>query len=203
MLAPNGVGTFLSVGESDRPFFDHHGANPRKLDNQFAVTETAAIRRVLTRGTAAPNDDVSILPGQSWITLTSPVEGVSYVTAYAPDILGTAGNRQTAIVQWVDARWVLSPSTNGRTGTPTPISVNVYRQSDGKPIPNWHMRYTISGGPPANFSNGSAQTVELPTDATGLAVAELTQPAPQLGTNLVTVELVRPPRASPARSNRL
>ncbi len=189
LLAPQGVGTFLATGRSDRPFF---GASAMKLDNNYAVTETAGIARVLNRGTATPTDDVSIAPGQAWITISSPTEGVSYVTAFAPELLGVSSNRQTAVINWVDARWTLSPSRTAKIGTSAPLNVTVYRQSNGAPVPNWRVRYTISGGPPANLGSGAAQTAEVATNAAGQAIIDLTQVTPQIGTNQVIVELLRP-----------
>jgi uncharacterized repeat protein (TIGR01451 family) len=191
ILAPQGVGTFLATGESDRPFF-FSGKDPVKLDNSYLISETAATGHVLQRGTATPADDVTILPGQAWLTMTSPTEGVSYVTAYAPDLQGAYGNRQTAAIHWVDARWTLPPQFTAQTGGSAPLAVTVYRQSSGLPVANWRVRYTISGGPPANFTQGGAQTFEGTTNAAGQAIADLTQSTPQAGVNTITVELVRP-----------
>jgi hypothetical protein len=190
ILAPQGVGSFLATGESDRFFRTRQDA--QKLDNGYVVSETAATGHILGRGTASPADDVTILPGQAWLTMTSPTEGVSYVTAYAPDLQGAFGNRQTAAIHWVDARWTLPPQFTARAGGSAPLAVNVYRQSSGQPVAGWRVRYTISGGPPANFSQGGAQSFEATTNAAGQAIADLTQVTPQAGTNTITVELVRP-----------
>lgn len=191
ILAPQGVGSFLATGQSDRPFFVS-GRDPQKLDNGYLIGETAAIGRVLDRGTLTPTDDVTILPGQSWLTMTSPTEGVSYVTAFAPDLQGAFGNRQTAAIHWVDARWTLPPQFTAQIGGSAPLAVTVYRQSSGLPVANWRVRYTISGGPPANFSQGGAQSFEGTTNSAGQAIADLTQVTPQAGVNTITVELVRP-----------
>jgi uncharacterized repeat protein (TIGR01451 family) len=196
ILAPQGVGSFLGTGESDRPFFAS-GTNPEKLDNGYLISETASVGHVLQRGTATTADDVTILPGQAWLTMTSPTEGVSYVTAFAPDLNGVYGNRQTAAIHWVDARWTLPPQINARVGANAPIAVTVYRQSSGAPVANWRVRYSISGGPPGNFSAGGTQTFEATTDAAGQAVADLTQAVPQPGINTLTVELVRPENSAP------
>lgn len=196
ILAPQGVGSFLGTGESDRPFFVS-GRDPEKMDNQYLISETASVGHVLQRGTATPADDVTILPGQAWLTMTSPTEGVSYVTAYAPDLNGAYGNRQTAAIHWVDARWTLPPQINARSGGSAPVAVNVYRQSSGQPVANWRVRFTISGGPPANFSAGGAQSFEATTNSAGQAIADLTQAAPQAGINTITVELVRPENSAP------
>jgi len=190
ILAPQGVGSFLATGESDRFFRTSQDA--QKLDNGYVVSDTAATGHVLDRGTATPADDVTILPGQAWLTMTSPTEGVSYVTAYAPDLQGAFGNRQTAAIHWVDARWTLPPQFTAKTGGSAPLAVNVYRQSSGQPVAGWRVRYTISGGPPANFSQGGAQSFEATTNTAGQAIADLTQVTPQAGTNTITVELVRP-----------
>ncbi|MDX1963894.1 MAG: hypothetical protein SFX18_12120 [Pirellulales bacterium] len=199
LLSPNSVGTFLSVASSDKPYVVQlfGGANPRKLDNNYAVSETAAVARVLNRGTAITTDDVSILPGQAWLTLTSPVEGVSFVTAYAPEITGTLTNRQTAAIYWVDARWVLSPTQTAAVGGPAVVTATVFRQSTGQPVPNWRVRFTVGGGPPVNLSAAGAQSAEVTTNAQGQASVELTQVTPAAATNVLTVELIRPAEATP------
>ena len=106
MMAPGSVGTFLAVGEREGPnFLRWFGTPPQKISNDYAVTETVSVSRIITRGTIDPADDVSVLPGQAWVTLSSPIEGSSHVTAFAPELVGTTGNRQSGVIHWVDARW--------------------------------------------------------------------------------------------------
>ena len=53
-----------------------------KVDNKYAVSYTDYIEHHVTRGTADPNDDFVIRPGQSWCVISSAVEGDTHVTVY-------------------------------------------------------------------------------------------------------------------------
>src|SRR5687768_4257521 len=111
MLAPGSVGHFLAVGESEQLRFLRFTTPPQKVSNDYAVSETQSSARIITRGTVDPGDDVSVLPGQAWVTVASPIEGSSFVTAFAPDVQGVLGNRQSGVIHWVDVRWTAPSST--------------------------------------------------------------------------------------------
>ena len=54
--------------------------------NTYAIGMTSSSYLCLSRGTPTPTDDLAVERGQAWVAVTSPVEGVSYVTAYAPGV---------------------------------------------------------------------------------------------------------------------
>ncbi|MBU4400120.1 MAG: hypothetical protein KKE86_12390, partial [Planctomycetes bacterium] len=85
-IAAGSVGQFVAVekgGFVDLLVGDFN--RHRKINNTFAIGSTGRSNIRLNRGTCTPDDDVMVLRGQSWITLTSPVEGTSNVTVMAPD----------------------------------------------------------------------------------------------------------------------
>src|SRR5438105_4205319 len=87
MLEPTGVGSFSSVAEARRPFFlELVSSKPKKIDNHYAVSETSAENVILTRGTPDITDDMVMPRGYTWVTVTSPREGASYITAMGPDV---------------------------------------------------------------------------------------------------------------------
>ncbi len=87
MLDQGSVGSFVSVADPIRPFYiDMVSSKPKKIDNNYAVSETLPKNVILTRGTPNINDDMVMPRGYTWVTVTSPREGVSYITAYAPDV---------------------------------------------------------------------------------------------------------------------
>ena len=146
----------------------------------------------LTRGTPTPADDVIVHRGQTWVTVTSPVEGTSYVTAFAPGVYGWDRHQQTAMIHWLDAQWQFPPPAINAAGTRHVFTTMVMRQSDQSPRAGWIVRYTISGGPPAAFAATGGPTVEVQTDATGRASAGSYQPQPTCGTNAIGILVIRP-----------
>ena len=99
-----GAGNIVEVDESG--IFNGRGY---KVDNKYAVSYTDYCEHRITRGNNNPNDDFVIRPGQTWCILSSPVEGDTYVTVYAPGIADWEKNKVYATVRWVDAQWEFPP----------------------------------------------------------------------------------------------
>ncbi len=59
---------------------------PGKVSADLAIGRTAVLPHTITKGNADPSDDVRVVKGQTWVSVTSPTEGTSRVTAYAPDV---------------------------------------------------------------------------------------------------------------------
>ena len=84
MLAPGGAGHFIALGrKSPLDWLVGFSAWPRKVNSSYAIGVTSSRYLCLTRGTPTPADDLPVQRGQAWISLTSPVEGTSHVTAHA------------------------------------------------------------------------------------------------------------------------
>ena len=163
MLAPGGVGHFVDIGNGvNERFFHRIGLGPKKVDNTYAQAKTVSKLITLTRGTPEPGDDVTVQPGQSWITVSSPIEGTSHVTAYAPDVYGWDGRKQTSLIYWVDAQWVFPPPAINPAGTRHAFTTVVTRQSDNAPQVGWHVRYEIIDGPDAGFAPEGAPSRRSP-----------------------------------------
>lgn len=193
MMAPGGVGHFVDVDTGQHAHLHRLvGIGPRKVDNTLAVGRTASKLITLTRGTPEPADDVTVQPGQSWITVTSPVEGTSHVTAYAPDVYGWDGRKQTSIIYWVDAQWTFPPPAINPAGTRHAFTTTVNRQSDNAPQVGWAVRYEILDGPDAGFAPDGARVIEVPTNDLGQAIVEIFQLRPASGTNNISIQVIRP-----------
>ncbi len=203
MLSPGSVGNFLAVGESEQPRLFRFGAAPQKVTNDYVVSETQGTARIITRGTVDPSDDVSVLPGQAWVTLASPIEGSSHITAFAPDIQGAIGNRQSAVVHWVDIRWLAPPSATVAAGGKHTLVTSVTRASSGAPLAGYKVRYEFAGGVDAGFGPALSGGVELTTNDQGLASAELSARDASPGSTNIQVQLVRPTSAVPGVSEPL
>ena len=168
---------------------------PRKISPTSAVGSTSRRYLRLTRGTPTPADDVLVASGQTWITVTSPMEGSTYVTAYAREVYGWDRHKQSAVIHWIDAQWRFPPVAIVPAGGRQVLTTTVTRQSDQSPAVGWRVRYTISGGPPAGFVPSGAQTVEVETNASGQASVEILQRQPAAGTNRVDIQVSRPAQA--------
>jgi uncharacterized repeat protein (TIGR01451 family) len=202
MLSPGSVGHFLAVGESERPRILRLTPPPQKVSNDYAVSETQFTSRIITRGTLDPADDVSVLPGQAWVTVASPVEGSSHVTAFAPDVQGVLANRQSGVIHWVDVRWLAPTSAQVQIGEKHSLVTSVTRASSGAPIAGYIVRYEVSGGVEAGFGPSYSGGVELTTNGEGQASAELGQYVGQPGQTQINVQIIRP-AAPPAASEPL
>ena len=174
MIAPGGVGQFIGLGrKSPLDWLTGFNTWPRKVNSAYAIGVTSPRYVCLTRGTPTPTDDLPVQRGQAWISVTSPVEGTSFVTAHAPGVKAWDGHAQTSTIQWVDAEFVYPPPAVNPAGTKHTFTTTVTRHTSQGPIEGWRVRYEISGGPAAGFAPDGAQVVEVPTNEFGQASVEI------------------------------
>ncbi|HMP07223.1 MAG TPA: hypothetical protein PJ982_12800, partial [Lacipirellulaceae bacterium] len=174
MLGRNGVGEFVEVsgkGWLHPPLLPWN--KPKKVDSYRATGWTAAGPLCITRGTADPADDVEINRGDPWVSVTSPNEGTSAVTAFMPTVETWATRRASAFIYWVDVQWVFPPANLAGTGRPEMLTTTVTRQTSGAPIEGWIVRYSLADGGGTLSGGGSGQVVEMRTDAQGRATVEV------------------------------
>ncbi len=193
IMAPGGVGHFLGIGQrSWLHSLSLLGEAPKKIDNTYATGVTMGRYVNLTRGTPMVEDDIKVQKGQTWVTASSPVEGTSYVTVFGPEVYGWDRRQQTAEIYWVDAQWQFPPAAVNPVGTRHAFTTVVTKYSDRAPVIGWRVRYEITGGPEAGFAPDGAKVVEIPTNELGQATAEIFQPVPMAGTNVVSIQVIRP-----------
>jgi uncharacterized repeat protein (TIGR01451 family) len=195
-LAAGSVGSFVDIGKNDfcdvlRGDFN----SPKIVNSTYAIGSTSREALRLTKGTCSTADDVYVLDGQGWITVTSPVEGTSYVTVYAPEVYPWDARTQSAAIHWVDAQCRFPPPSINPAGTKHTFTTTVMRQSNQCPCVGWRVRYQISCGPEAGFSPSGAATAEVLTDQAGQASVEIFQKQPAAGTNNICIQVMRPPDA--------
>jgi uncharacterized repeat protein (TIGR01451 family) len=191
-LDPNGVGQIVDVCPGS--FVDWlvgDFTRPRKLSNHYAVSSTSRRYLLLTRGTVNPEDDISILAGQTWVSVTSAVEGTSLLTAFAPGVRDWSRRTQTAKIYWVDAQWSLPSPAIVPAGSRHQLVTTITRQSDQAPCRGWLVRYHILSGPPTAFLPGGETLVEIPTNDAGQAVVEIAESQPVPGTTAISIEIVK------------
>jgi uncharacterized repeat protein (TIGR01451 family) len=197
ILSQESVGHFVEVGDEHGRHVAHwrHRA-PRKLSNNYAVGRTSRSDQLITRGNANPADDVLVLRGQGWVSVASPTEGVSLVTALAPEAEGWDRRQQTAEIYWVNAQWTLPAPAHAPAGQPHTLTTVITRPNKLEPVPGWIVRYEVVGGSPAAFTPQGDQAVEVVTDATGAATAQLFPQGGSAGATQVRIQIIRPGLAS-------
>jgi uncharacterized repeat protein (TIGR01451 family) len=198
MISPDSVGHLMTVSQNKWCFLTDwiSARDAQKLDLDWAKNKTHTHRQTIDRGTQALNDDVLVNKGQAWVSVMSPTEGASYVTALAPKECNWDKRRQTATIYWVDAQWTLPPHQIARVDRREPaLLTTVLNRSQGLgPIEGWLVRYEVLDGPAAIFENNQT-AIEVPSDINGQATVRLIPQAAQSGITQVSVQIIRPPSA--------
>jgi uncharacterized repeat protein (TIGR01451 family) len=199
-VSPSGTGHIVGVGEPHGILFDWP---VRKTDATYAVSTSSRRAFRLTRGTPTPVDDLTILRGQAWASVTSPVEGVTHLEAVSRDEPAWDMRRDTATIYWVDARWQFPPPAVNPAGTPHTLTTVVTKASDGSPLTGWRVRYEIASGPAGGFGPSRVPMMEIPTDSSGQASVQLNQMEPASGINEIRIQVIRPADAPRSDGQRL
>lgn len=204
MLSPDSVGTFIEVGD-DRPGklsnFFHRDPKIEKLDVDFAKGRTSSKRTLITRGTPNCDDDIELREGQTWLSISSPSEGVSRITVLAPDSEIWDRRRQTATIYWVDAQWEFPSPVIRRTGEAVPLVTRVTMAENLVPAEGWIVEYTILDPGIASFISpdgsplaGSKNQVRVNAD--GQAIAAVASTPEGRGTTPILIDVIRPAQPS-------
>jgi uncharacterized repeat protein (TIGR01451 family) len=208
MLSPESVGQIIDVGDNNQSqrqhLFKKHKNAPDtgKLDVDFARGRTSSEPGKITRGTARTQDDLPIRMGQTWLSLSSPSEGVSKVTVMAPESEAWDKRRQTATIYWVDARWEFPQPQQSTSGQPITLVTKVSKADGLVPAEGWIVRYRSLNPEVARFLPQYGEVFEKYVDRNGNAVVELVnmlQPNSISKANasaLIEVEVVRPGQSS-------
>jgi len=204
MLNPSGVGQIVTINKPGHlGFIEPPSKRPKKVDNSYAIGMTSKKYVALTKGTPSRVDDVLVKRGQAWVSVTSPVEGVSHVTAFAPSVYEWGKRTKTATIYWFDALWAFPPPTSTPMGGRHLMNTTIIRATDHTPVPGWIVRYEIIGGPAAGFAPDGLQVFDSLSNGAGQASAEIFQQQATPGTNLIRVQLIRPAGVSDVNSPQL
>jgi uncharacterized repeat protein (TIGR01451 family) len=188
-LAPGSVGQFTAIGpDSFCDFFVGDVNPPRIVSPAFAVGSTSRV----PQQAGGPQCSVRTLPGQGWISVGSLVEGVSRVSVAAPDVVLPSERTQSATIYWIDAQYIFPGPAGASAGTKQPLTTTVLRQTNRAPRAGWLVRYEFVGGPQAVFGPEGTPSIEVTTNDSGQAVAEIFQKDPSPGASQVRVRVFRP-----------
>ena len=195
MLSNDSVGQIIEVGGMHHPTFNKLvGPNAKKFDGQYAWGRTGLKPIMLTRGTPTPADDIQLLKGQTFLSLSSESPGTMWLTGVAPAAEGWDRRRASTRIHWVDGNWSIPTPISATAGTVAALSTVVSRADGSGGVPDWKVRYSIVGGAPAEFAPAGSTTAEATTNERGEAIAQIRQRAGQFepGVTQVRVDVVRP-----------
>lgn len=168
------------------------GNNGNKIDNQYAVSVTNWGPELIDAGNnhpyTGPNGarlpDITVGPGETWLTITSTREGVTDIIIYVPGIRDGTKHKCWAKKIWADFNVEFPESaTNTLPDATHNFPVKITRM-DGSGIPGQPVEAEILDGPTATFANG--QTVQkIETNANGIADFQLRNSGGATGMNRV------------------
>ncbi len=196
MLAPDSVGTIIEVGDDNQGHLDKilHHKQPKieKLDVDFARARTSSKAYTITKGSPNCTDKIPVQEGQTWVSISSPTEGVTHVTALAPDSEIWDRRRQTATIYWIDAQWQFPEPQSARAGSAINLTTRVTRAANMVPAQGWRVRYTIIDPTVAQFSRIAGETAEVAVNADGQANISLVAGPAGRGTTPILVDVYKP-----------
>lgn len=187
MISSGSVGDIVEVDESG-----WRASRGYKVDNHYAVSHTNNGDHVLDRGNDDPSDDIELTKGQTWCVITSPVEGDTHITVYAPGIYDWDKHKVFVTKHWYDVAWEFPPEATNPIGTTHDFTTHVMKHSDGTPLAGYQVNYRIVDGPDAVFMPGGGKTASVMTNEQGDALVTLQQVQPAEGTNNIAVDIIRP-----------
>ena len=204
MLSPDSIGQFVAVDNNPGCFLFRFPSNrPRKVTNSYAVSSTSTARALLGRGTETNQDNVAVEPGQTWVTVSSPTDGTSHVTAFAPHVPAWDLRKQSATIYWVDAQFSFPAPVIAPVGERQSLTTVVTRLSDGSPLEGFLVRYQLTEDGNVGFAPTGTAVQEVLTDAEGRATVEVFQRKSVRSENQIQIEVVRPAGLAGAADRKL
>lgn len=158
--------------------------------NSMTTTTSSQLWRI-TRGTPTKLDDVTVLRGQSWTSVTSADEGTSNVIVMSDSIGNWDKRRAVAEIHWVDAAFKFPESSIGMVNTNAELNTSVVRLTTAEPREGWTVRYEVLGGD-ARLGADQTRKLDVTTDASGNAKVVMSQLRGAAGTAKIKASVIRP-----------
>ncbi|MEQ8785354.1 MAG: hypothetical protein RIC55_03610 [Pirellulaceae bacterium] len=187
-----GVGQFVEVASERSGWRWLWDTKPGKVGADLAIGRTSVLPETITQGNSDVTDDVRVVSGQTWVSVTSPVEGTTRVTAFSPNVEDWTLRKQTATIYWIDAEWTLPAPAVVPAGQTHLLNTKLTRSDGVTPLEGYIVRYEVTGGPPASFAPSGESAVDVISDPQGNAAVEIAQAPGQGGTTQVRIRIVRP-----------
>ncbi len=188
-LMPGSVGQFTGIGENNfTDFLVGDFTRPRLVSRMYAIGSTTRV----AQHAGGQANRVYVARGQGWVTVSSPVEGISHVALVAPDVVLPDERSKSASIYWIDAQFGLPTPAINPAGAKQTLITTVWRQSNHCPRAGWIVRYEAVSGPPVIFAPAGTPSVEASTNEAGQASVEIVEKDPSPGTNQVRVQVFQP-----------
>jgi uncharacterized repeat protein (TIGR01451 family) len=193
-----GPGEFVTVDDGD--WFTSRG---KKSGGKFATTTTHTFEEKLAKKTYSSSaEEPLIKAGQTWVVVSSPVEGKTIITANCPDISDRDKGRVTATVLWADAEYGFPSQAVVPAGGEHQLKTDLARVASTAGTNGYRVRYRIVGGTAAtlvpggagvtSLTGGNPQDVTTNANADGTAGVKIVQAVPAPGRTTVVVEVIKP-----------
>ncbi|MDO5308587.1 MAG: hypothetical protein Q4G03_03705 [Planctomycetia bacterium] len=163
----------------------------KEVDSRSLSTVTTGQLWRVNRGTQTTLDDITILRGQSWTSVTSYEEGTTTVDVQSDTINNWDRRRASSTIHWIDAAFLYPSSGVSALKTSVPIVTTVRKTSTSEARSGWYVRYDSLSGD-AGFGPNLANSVTVTTDVNGQAQTTLTQRNGVAGTCQLKATIYRP-----------
>jgi uncharacterized repeat protein (TIGR01451 family) len=184
ILSRGGVGDIVEIDESG-----YRKSRGYKVDNQYAVTHTNNFDHEIPDGKGGT---IQLKRGQTWCVITSPVEGDTHITVYAPGIHNRMKHKVFAMKHWYDVKWSFPPPATNPCGVPHEFVTHVMKYSDDTPLEGYMVNYEITSGTGAVLEPGGGTTASVVTGPDGSAPITIRPVGTTRGTAEVSIEIIRP-----------
>ncbi len=168
----DGPGSIVEVDESG-----YTAGRGYKVDNKYAVSYTDYLPHTITRGNDDPRDDFELKPGQSWCVVSSPVEGETTITVYAPEVHDWDKSRAYVKLTWGGGEFRIDPASKRRAPTDElpalpgvgtlPTATDRLGPPTGKLTSNTPGKMTLAIEAPGFFTVSESSLVQLRVENTG------------------------------------
>lgn len=187
---PKAVGDIVEHDDKDAIV----GANNiSKLSNHYSVSYTNEGSLTITKGTDKTSDDIELGVGQTWCTITSPLEGETHVIAFCSAIKNHDKHKVFAIKYWIDAKISWPENAVNRVGEPHEFKFNITKASEPTPLTGYRVEWTLlDGGPEGSIGSGNKKVTETLTNEEGDASITLKQIDESPGINTIELKLKSP-----------
>ena len=140
-IAPCSVGRFVDVqhnGWVDLLLGDFN--SPHKVSNVIAVGSTSREYVRLNGGPLGLASPVCVLRGEAWVTVSSPLEGISRVAALRPGVVPCDRRVQEAMMYWINAQFDTAACNNPAGGRHVICTTACVRDQFGACMVGWIVR---------------------------------------------------------------
>ena len=171
---------------------DFFSSQPSIQTKRLASSRSSSRSERVTRGTRDPGDDVQIEQGQTWVAITSDTPGITRLSLAASTVSDWDQQPAICTIHWLDVRWHFPLPQIAELGENASLETRLTTATSTNPLPGWSIRYSVEQGNPARLGPDLLQSVEVPTDAMGMATITVDAGNDLAGEVRVLTEIIAP-----------